>query len=220
VLREHELSAGDHVELPPLTRSRGRLVAEIVQLRRETRGAGVVALSRRAVPDLDDHLKSLLFGYMAATYAIAPAAGGVEIEAARGLFVEYADALGVDLCFQDFDRELAGLPGAYGPPEGRLLLARDAGSPIACVALRKIGDGICEMKRLYVRPSHRGLGLGRALAEAAVREARELGYRAMRLDTLPSMAEAASLYLSLGFRDIEPYYENPVPGARFLELEL
>jgi ribosomal protein S18 acetylase RimI-like enzyme len=220
VLREHDLAVGDHVELAALTRSRGCLVPEVAQLRRETRGAGVVALSRRAVPDLDDHVKSLLFGYMAATYSIAPAAGRTEIEAARGLFVEYADALGVDLCFQDFDSELTGLPGAYGPPEGRLLLARDAGSPIACVALRKIDDGICEMKRLYVRSSHRGLGLGRALAEAAIGEARAMGYRAMRLDTLPSMAEAALLYLSLGFRDIEPYYENPVVGARFLELEL
>jgi putative acetyltransferase len=220
VLREDEVVVCDDVELPPLTGDRGRLVPELVQLRRETRSAGVIALSGRAVTDLDDHAKSLLFRVMAAMFAIAPADGTENIEAARRLFVEYADALGVDLCFQGFDRELAELPGQYAPPDGRLLLARDCASPIACVALRKIDDDVCEMKRLYVRPTHRGLGLGRSLAAAVIDAARGIGYRTLRLDTLPSMAEAASLYVSLGFRDIEPYYENPVPGARFLELEL
>ena len=152
--------------------------------------------------------------------AIEHVAGPEDVEAVRLLFLEYQDSLGVDLCFQGFDRELAELPGDYTPPGGRLLVARDGGAAVACVALRRLHAETCEMKRLYVRPSHRGLGLGRALAEAVVSEARLIGYERMRLDTLPSMAEAAVLYESMGFRDIEPYTENPVPGARFLQLEL
>ena len=151
---------------------------------------------------------------------IGPAQGVEDMEAVRMLFVEYQTALGVDLCFQGFDRELAGLPGDYAPPGGRLLVARADGEAVACVALRPLGTGTCEMKRLYVRSSQRGLGLGRALAEAVIDEARRAGYERMRLDTLPSMTEAAALYERLGFRDIEPYYENPVAGARFLQLEL
>ena len=143
-----------------------------------------------------------------------------DVEAARRLFVEYQESLGVDLCFQGFDHELAGLPGDYVPPHGRLLLARAGGEAVACVALRRLDAETCEMKRLYVRPSQRGLGLGRALAELLITEARRIGYERMRLDTLPSMTEAAALYERLGFRDIEPYYANPVPGARFLQLEL
>ena len=139
---------------------------------------------------------------------------------ARALFREYQAELGVDLCFQDFDRELAGLPGEYGPPGGALLAATVDGELAGCVALRRLGDGVCEMKRLYVRPAFRGRRVGRALAEAAIAAARERGYARMRLDTLPSMAEASGLYHSLGFTEIAPYYRNPVPGARFLELEL
>ena len=142
------------------------------------------------------------------------------VEEARKLFLEYADALGVDLCFQGFDRELAGLPGDYARPAGRLLAARAGHELVGCVALRALGNGACEMKRLYVRLAARGSGTGRALAEAVIDAARAEGYERMRLDTLPQMIEAQPLYDSLGFREIEPYYDNPVPGARFLELTL
>jgi GNAT superfamily N-acetyltransferase len=143
-----------------------------------------------------------------------------DVGAVRRLFVEYRESLGVDLCFQGFDRELAELPGDYVPAAGCLLVARAEAGIVACVALRRLDLETCEMKRLYVRPTQRGLGLGRALAEAVIAEAREIGYRRMRLDTLPSMNEAQVLYERLGFREIEPYTENPVPGVRFLQLEL
>jgi putative acetyltransferase len=139
---------------------------------------------------------------------------------ARTLFEEYAASLGFDLSFQDFGAELAGLPGAYAPPRGRLLLAFHDGRPTGCVALRDMGEGICEMKRLYVRPDFRALRLGRALAEAVIAEAREIGYSRMRLDTVPSMGRAQDLYRSLGFREIPPYRFNPIPGTAFLELRL
>lgn len=138
----------------------------------------------------------------------------------RELLVEYAKAIAVDLCFQDFDRELAELPGRYAPPEGRLLLASDGAIATGCVALRKIGDGICEMKRLYVRPAFRGKGLGRALAGEIIAAAKPIGYERMRLDTLGSMKEAIALYASLGFRRIAPYYDNPDSSAVFMELNL
>ncbi len=147
-----------------------------------------------------------------------------KVELARELFREYASQLDVDLCFQDFDRELRELPGKYAPPAGRLLLAYDfaAGGKQAagCGALRPIDAAICEMKRLYVRPEFRGRGLGRTVAESLIAAAREIGYGAMRLDTLPPMREAHELYRQLGFREIEPYFASPVAGTRFLALNL
>src|SRR5262249_25237300 len=128
--------------------------------------------------------------------------------------------LSFDLCFQGFESELASLPGDYSPPAGALLLARVDGEPVGCAALRRIDAATGELKRLYVRPGHRGLGLGRRLTETAVEAARERGYRRLRLDTTPEMAAAQDLYRSLGFREIAAYRENPVAGVRYLELDL
>jgi ribosomal protein S18 acetylase RimI-like enzyme len=153
-------------------------------------------------------------------FAIGEALVAADVEACRELFAEYQGALGVSLCFQDFDRELATLPGAYARPRGRLLLARVAGAPAACAALRPLGDRDAEMKRLYVRPAFRDMGLGRALAEIVIDEARALGYANVKLDTLPQMAGAQALYAALGFRDVAPYNDNPIAGTRFLGLAL
>jgi len=139
---------------------------------------------------------------------------------ARRLFEEYAASLGFDLSFQDFDREVASLPGDYASPRGAILLAEDDSGVAGCVALRPFADETCEMKRLYVRPTHRGSGLGKLLAEAVLAEARVRGYRSMRLDTVPGMEAAMALYRSLGFREIGPYRANPIPGALFMEREL
>ena len=145
---------------------------------------------------------------------------GPGLEVIRGLFLEYAQSLDFDLCFQNFDEELRKLPGEYTPPAGRLVLGQLKGVPAGCIALKSLGSGICEMKRLFVRPEFRSQGLGLKLAEHIIQEARQIGYTAMRLDTIASMERAISLYRSLGFKEIPPYYLNPIPDAVFLELLL
>jgi len=143
------------------------------------------------------------------------------IAQARELFLEYAQSLGFSLCFQSFDKELAELPGKYGPPSGRLLLAEYEGELAGCVALRQLEDHICEMKRLYIRPQFRGKRLGRALADRILAEARQIGYQRMRLDTVePIMKDAVAMYSKLGFREITPYTVNPIEGALYMELLL
>ncbi len=150
-------------------------------------------------------------------FELRQAASPADVAAARALFKEYQASLGFSLCFQNFDAELASLPGAYAPPEGHLLLAFAGAEPAGCIALRKIGVEICEMKRLWVKPAFRGTGLGRRLVVTILEEARVAGYRRVRLDTLPSMREAQALYLSLGFSDIPPYHDHPIEGTRFME---
>jgi putative acetyltransferase len=144
-----------------------------------------------------------------------------QIAQARELFLEYAQSLGFSLCFQNFDEELAGLPGGYAPPSGRLLLAEYGGQLVGCVALHQLEPSISEMKRLYLRPQFRGKGLGGALADRIIAEAREIGYQRIRLDTVePVMKDAVAMYRRLGFREIEPYCNNPMPGALYMELQL
>lgn len=144
-----------------------------------------------------------------------------QIEQARELFLEYAQSLGFSLCFQSFDEELATLPGDYAPPGGRLLLANYRDQLAGCVALHGLEPGICEMKRLYLRPQFRGRGLGRVLAETIIAEARLIGCRQMRLDTVePVMPNAVAMYRRLGFKEIEPYRPNPIAGALYMELVL
>lgn len=151
--------------------------------------------------------------------SVTPAQPG-EMDEVRRLFLAYAGSLNFSLCFQGFEEELADLPGKYAPPEGIILLGRAGGRNLGVVALRDLGEGICEMKRLYVSPEARGLKLGRRLAEAVIAAARAAGYQRMRLDTLAQMVQANHLYNSLGFVDIPPYYHNPLPTARYLELML
>lgn len=143
-----------------------------------------------------------------------------DVDAVRALLREYQADIGVDLCFQGFDAELAGLPGAYAEPKGLLLCAQVEGRPVGCIALRPVDGDTAEMKRLFVRPTHRGKGLARALVVELIRRSRELGYVRICLDTLPGMESAQALYASLGFRDIPAYIHNPVAGARYLGLSL
>jgi ribosomal protein S18 acetylase RimI-like enzyme len=153
--------------------------------------------------------------------ALLHATSAEDLAAARRLFRAYSDWLAVDLSFQDFEQELATLPGAYAPPQGRLLLAKVGGEAAGCVALRPLEPGICEMKRLWVEPSFGGAGLGRELALAIIQAARDAGYRRMRLDTMPARMQAAQhLYGTLGFREIPAYYHNPLDGVVMLELAL
>jgi putative acetyltransferase len=151
---------------------------------------------------------------------LTEAVSDAELAAVRELFQEYADSLGFDLGFQDFERELGELPGDYAPPRGRLLLARIDEAAAGCVAVRRLEGDCCEMKRLYVRPAFRGAGAGRVLAQAAIAAGRAAGYARMRLDTVPQMGDARKLYRSLGFNEIEPYRFNPIPGTAFMEILL
>jgi len=151
---------------------------------------------------------------------LEPATSSSDVDSIRVLFQEYADSLGVNLDYQGFDEELRNLPGPYSPPSGTLLLARQDDDVIGCVGVRALDSVTAEMKRLYVRPSGRGTGLGRTLAEAAIRFATVTGYERMRLDTLPQMGRAQELYRALGFMPIDAYRFSPVPGTVFLELVL
>lgn len=157
---------------------------------------------------------------------IRQAASSLDLAQVRELFLEYAAWLGVDLCFQHFDQELAGLPGAYALPQGRLLIVDADGQAAACVALRPLpldgrpASSVAEIKRLWVRPAFRHLRLGHRLVSAVIEGAREAGYRRVVLDTLPQMEAALALYKSFGFVPIEPYYDNPLPGAVYLGLDI
>jgi ribosomal protein S18 acetylase RimI-like enzyme len=152
---------------------------------------------------------------------IRPVNSEDDLNEVRTLFVEYANSIGFSLCFQGFDQELAELPGKYAPPSGRIFLAESDAKVAGCIAMKKLGDGKCEMKRLYVRPGFRGKKIGRLLAERLIDEAREMGYCEMYLDTISSkMAEAVLLYRSLGFVECEPYYHNPQPDALYMRLML
>jgi ribosomal protein S18 acetylase RimI-like enzyme len=142
------------------------------------------------------------------------------LKSIKMLFEEYANSLDFDLDFQDFDKELVNLPGNYSSPKGCLLLVKEEGEIAGCVALRELSEGVCEMKRLYIKPQFRDLGIGRALAEAIIEKAQKIGYTHMRLDTAPSMHAARALYASLGFKEISSYRYNPIEGAVFMELSL
>ncbi len=155
-------------------------------------------------------------------FEIVPVRAAPDLSDAIALFTSYAASLNIDLAYQDFAGEMAAMPGKYAPPKGELLLARaNDGRPLGCVGLRPLdAPGCCEMKRLYVAPEGRGIGVGRALAEAIILEAERIGYREMRLDTIPEMRTAIALYLTLGFVSIAPYYDTPIPDTVFLAKEL
>ncbi len=151
---------------------------------------------------------------------ISEAATAGQLESAKEMVLEYARSLEFDLDFQDFEEEVSRFPGEYAPPGGRILLALSGGEAAGIVAMHRSSPGVCEMKRLFVRPRFRGLGIGKALALRIIEESRKVGYSKMRLDTLSSMKEATALYLSLGFYEIEPYRFNPLGDAVFMELTL
>ena len=154
-------------------------------------------------------------------FTTKPVRDADDLKAAIALFYAYADFLGVDLTYQKFEAEMASMPGHYAPPRGELLLARgETGAALGCVGLRPLEDGVCEMKRLYVTPEARGLKLGQALADAIVAEARRIGYREMRLDTLPKLKAAIALYQKMGFRRTAAYYDTPIVGTLFFTLKL
>ena len=157
---------------------------------------------------------------MAEAIVVVEALRQAQLDRCRELFAEYQRGLGVSLCFQGFEQELLSLPGQYAPPRGRLYLAQAGTRPVGCVALRPLAGDACEMKRLYVREEARGRGLGRSLAERIVADARAIGYRTLKLDTLPRMVGAQALYEALGFEDTAPYNDNPVEGVRFMALDL
>ena len=153
--------------------------------------------------------------------SISLAETAAQLDQIRELFVEYAQSLGFSLCFQGFDEELASLPGMYAPPDGRLLLVEHDGQLAGCGALHSLDATTAEMKRLYIRSNFRGLGLGRALAERILADAKSIGYQSIRLDTVAgTMDDAIALYRRMGFREIEPYRPNPIPGALYMELKL
>lgn len=149
-------------------------------------------------------------------FTMAPAETAADLAAVKELFLEYAAWLNEDLCFQGFDEEMAGFPALYDV----LLLGKVAGAPAGAVGVKRFGEADCEMKRLYCRPQFQGIGLGRALAEASVAAARELGYRSMKLDTLSRLTAAVGLYRSMGFQEISPYYDNPLPNVLYMEMRL
>jgi len=157
---------------------------------------------------------------MTATLQILNADDKEAIGQVRQFFRNYAGWLGVDLSFQKFDQEMASLPGAYAPPDGRLFYAENNGRPAGCVGVRPFSEGVCEMKRLYVEPEQRGFGIGRELALAAIKSAKELGYHKILLDTLPAMRIAVKLYRELGFQEAPAYYQTPIEGTMFLALDL
>ena len=154
-------------------------------------------------------------------YTITRAESQQDLEDIRSLFRAYEHETGLDLCFQNFEEELATLPGKYGPPDGKLIIVRDENErAVACAAIRSLEQGACELKRLYVRPDARGARLGERLTLALIEDAKQLGYSEMKLDTLPSMGTAVSLYRKLGFQDCPAYYRNPLDGVVYMSLKL
>ena len=174
------------------------------------------SVDKNSVPSPVPSLSSVVKGF-----TFSQVESPTQIAQARELFLEYEKALGISLCFQNFDQELAGLPGGYAPPSGSLLLGHFQGQLAGCVALHSLEPGICEMKRLYLRPAFRGKGLGRIMVDTIVSEARRIGYHLLRLDTIePLMKDAVRTYRRMGFREIPPYCANPCEGALYMELDL